>query len=102
MGAEQFDIVVSGATAEEAFNAAVKQAQYDYGHAGYTGTIAEKQSFVIVGKVPTLHEAEAMAADLLRNGDARIDDKWGPAGCIEITEPHAGKKMWAFIGWASA
>jgi len=31
-----------GKTAQEAFDAAVAQARHEYGHGGYTGTIAEK------------------------------------------------------------
>jgi hypothetical protein len=52
MGAEQFGTRSSGKTVEEAFEAAREQAFYDYGHAGYTGTIAEKSSFHEV-KLPT-------------------------------------------------
>lgn len=42
MGADTFITIGSGKTFDEAFRAAVKQAQWEYGHGGYTGTIAEK------------------------------------------------------------
>jgi len=42
MGAADFTTIALGKTANEAFSAAIEDALYDYGHAGYTGTIAEK------------------------------------------------------------
>lgn len=48
MSAEIFIQVATGKNAVEAFNAAVEQAAYNYGHAGYTGTIAEKNNFVAI------------------------------------------------------
>lgn len=48
MGANNFSIVAVGKDAREAFDKAVKQAQYEYGHSGYTGTIAEKNEFVMI------------------------------------------------------
>ncbi len=52
MGAEEFFTVEFGRTPEEAFDKAVADAQYYYGHGGYTGTIAEKNSFVLLGRLP--------------------------------------------------
>ena len=46
MGAETFEIFGYGKTAREAFSAAREDAQYEHGHGGYTGTIAEKDSYV--------------------------------------------------------
>ena len=48
MGAEVFESYAQGATAAEAFHNAVNEAQYLHGHGGYTGTIAEKSSFVLI------------------------------------------------------
>lgn len=45
MGAHTFYTRSSGEDAKSAFQNAVEDAQYRYGHAGYTGTIAEKTSF---------------------------------------------------------
>jgi len=42
MGAADFTTIAVGKTPGLAFNAAIEDALYDYGHAGYTGTIAEK------------------------------------------------------------
>src|SRR5687767_876231 len=87
MGAEQFDTYASGQDVREAFNQAVADAQWNYGHAGYTGTIAEKGSFVIISDEPrTLVEAEQFAYELMDEEDERIDDKWGPAGAIRVVD----------------
>ncbi len=95
MGAEIFLVHAEGETAQQAFLAAVAQASYDYGHAGYTGTIAEKDSFVMID-LPQGMDAEAYAHQLINEGDNRIDDKWGDAGCIKTD------LGWLFFGWASS
>jgi hypothetical protein len=46
MGATDFLHYASGRTVQEAFKTARDEALYDYGHSGYTGTIAEKYEFV--------------------------------------------------------
>lgn len=51
MGAEFFEVVVKAKSPEAAFVSAQRQAFYDYGHAGYTGTIAEKPGFIYFGQV---------------------------------------------------
>ena len=102
MGAEQFDCFVErrkGGGPKEAFFRAVEQAQWDYGHAGYTGTIAEKQEYVLVGVTESYEAASKLAAKLIEDGDERIDDKWGPAGCIEVSGDEPG---YLFFGWASS
>lgn len=48
MGACSFYDMGLGKTASEAFGTAVRQARYDYGHAGYTGTLAEKDDYMLV------------------------------------------------------
>lgn len=56
MGAQEFIQKSKGKTAREAFDNAVQQAQYDFGHAGYTGSMAEKSDYVLIwyrtGKIP--------------------------------------------------
>jgi len=42
MGAADFSTTALGKTAEDAFSTAIHEAAYEYGHGGYTGTIAEK------------------------------------------------------------
>lgn len=85
-------------TAKKAFSRAVKEAQYDFGHGGYTGSIAEKGTFKTIGTVKTTREGYDLADKLIEEDDDRISDKWGPAGCIEVEEPRG----WIFFGWASS
>lgn len=96
MGANTFTAEASGATAQLAFSNAVEQARYDYGHRGYTGSIAEKSSFVMI-PLPAGEDAFTLARRLTEEGDPRIDDKWGPAGCIDL-----GHGAYLFFGWASS
>ena len=98
MGAYSFSCTGSGQTAKAAFDSACQDARYNYGHGGYTGTIAEKDSFVMI-KVPEnfTGSEEDYADHLISECDPRIDDKWGPAGCIDL-----GNGKWLFFGWASS
>lgn len=95
MGSSEFIVEWSGDSAKDAFNNAREDAFYNFGHAGYTGTIAEKTSFVKINcpkdKIPIDY-----AQELLDNLDKRIENKWGPAGCIE-----SGPRCYIFFGFAS-
>ena len=150
MGADTFVVVAYGRTADEAFGEAVRSAQYESGHGGYTGTIAEKHDFVVIpgnGREAIelakrrieqskrrLKEARAkkdrwevedaraelvrlrefkktlrirmkagdLAHALIELQDPRIDDKWGPAGCVDLTPRLKRKKRFLFFGWASS
>jgi hypothetical protein len=66
MGAEQFRTTAKGATASEAFGLARDQAAWEYGHGGYTGTIAEKSDFVEyqLPKGLTVEEFERLLGDI--------------------------------------
>jgi hypothetical protein len=98
MGAETFIVETEGRNAKKAFNKARDEACYLYGHAGYSGTLAEKTSFIMIDDVPAnVTDFEAYADDLIERGDSRIDDKWGPAGCIDCRDG-----TYIFFGWASS
>ena len=96
MGATNFMCRDSGNSAKEAFRNAVKEAQYQFGHGGYTGTIAEKDKFVMIS-LPKGENPVQYADKLMDEGDSRIDDKWGACGCIAIPE----SDEYLFFGWAS-
>ena len=101
MGATTFQTTARGETARHAFSEAVKDARYEYGNRGYTGSIAEKHDFVMIPlprprKDMTLDDVDRFINDLIDNADPRIDDKWGPAGCIDL-----GSGYYYFFGWAS-
>ncbi|MDI6814330.1 MAG: hypothetical protein QMD10_12490 [Desulfitobacteriaceae bacterium] len=84
MGATTFWVTETGFTPKEAFKKAVDKARYMYGHGGYTGTIAEKDSFVMIN-VPQGKNPEKYAQELL-NSEHEVADKWGPAGCILLEQ----------------
>ena len=179
MGAETFTTSAKGRTAEEAFRAAREDACHWHGHGGYTGSIAEVASYILIaddGKAlqarldrairalreiarsarqaepldpaslaarierevrdvevhldpwdlrgPKAQVAKTIRAELTRLvalrkrctarmkpaaiadvlieiGDRRIRDKWGPAGCIDLTPRKTRDKEFLFFGWAS-
>lgn len=94
MGAASFIVSGKGTTAQEAFDLLVKDARHEYGHRGYTGTIAEKNSFIML-EYPDANNQTLSVTDVLNN-HPKIQDKWGPAGCIEC-----GNGEFLFFGWAS-
>lgn len=94
MGADFFITKSTGKTAEQAFKQAVKDAKYEYGHKGYTGSMAEKDSFI---RIDDLHPDFVTGWTHKAMNDERIIDKWGPAGCIDL-----GNGEYLFFGWASA
>ena len=96
MGAVDFFHRAAGKTAKDAFAEATRQARYEQGQGGYSGTIAEKRSFVMIA-VPAGKTATDYADELIQNGDRRVDDKYGPAGCVKITDGE-----YLFFGWASS
>lgn len=95
MGATTFRHLAKGSTAQEAFANAVSEARYERGHGGYTGTIAEKSSFIKI-ELPEGRTPAGYALELIDKQDERIDDKWGPAGCFDLKNG-----TFYFFGWAS-
>ena len=101
MGACDFFVKQNGSCAKEAFTAAREQAQYEDGHGGYTGTIAEKDSFKMVSREPvTPEEARRILDKLFEDEDHFTNDKYAPAGCLEIASDDA--TTFVFFGMASS
>ncbi len=96
MGAEVFTVDSTGDNVLEAFRGAVEDAEYESGHGGYSGTIAEKEDFVLID-LPEGQDPHKFADELIHANDPRIDNKWGPAGAIKT-----GDGEWLFFGWASS
>lgn len=121
MGATTFVVESRGTTAAHAFSKAVSEAQYEYGHRGYTGTIAEKYEYIgfplpeeLWGKdtqeiITWCNRAlsyrfnQEETPEQVRIGK-RVEDKWGPAGCFPLPgEPdEKGELPYIFFGWASS
>ena len=95
MGSTTFATYAEGKTAKEAFEQAREDAFYYNGHAGYTGTIAEKTTFVMI-PVPANTDPLEYASKLIDDDDSRISNKWGDAGCIDLKNDR-----FYFFGWAS-
>lgn len=113
MGAQTFGDFVNNTDVKAAFNEAHEQAQWEHGHGGYTGTIAEKSGYKIVQATPvTWAEARALEKKLINESQQVYDDKWGPACAIRVKDDNAkmgwgaseGKPVdgWYFCGWASS
>ena len=109
MGACEFQTIARGKTAADAFNAAVEDANYEYGHNGYTGAINVKGGFKVF-PLPESVTAEEVDDALcyasfgehdehgrqgienLRRWYPRLHeqiaatwrDKWGPAVCFQV------------------
>ena len=94
MGAQVFTTTAKGSDARNAFIGAVREAQYECGHGGYTGTIAEKDGFTVI-PLEEGREPYEYAGELIDECDRRVNDKWGPAGCFEL-----GEGRYLFFGWA--
>jgi hypothetical protein len=101
MGAMEFANTVSAETARDAFLQARDGALYDHGHSGYTGTIAEKDEFIMIDM-----PADFTKADLHAKMQEVIedDDKWGPAHCINVSKFYPNETMpcFVFFGLASS
>jgi hypothetical protein len=110
MGAEQFETRRPETDVAEAFREAVDDARYMHGHAGYTGTIAEKSEYVVwetgmpadlaVRYLQTIRPAygNTSPAGVPDEIFRAYDDKWGPA--VAIRDGETGG--WMFCGWASS
>jgi len=114
MGAQQFEktlTIPKTTTTDDAFREAVRAAKYDHGHEGYSGTLAEKGSYVLLHTAKSQANAQRLMSayqdrhygfSALRQEELdRIDDKWGPAGIIRFPVDATQDGLLIF-GWASS
>lgn len=94
MGGTTFEDYAWGRTPLEAYESAVAEAIFNHGHEPYSGTIKEKDGFVMID-VPSKWKGkeEEYAYHLIEEDDSRISDKWGPAGCILLESKDAIDKI---------
>lgn len=100
MGAQDFVTIAQGDDVGEAFSAAVDEAAHEYGHGGYTGTIAEKDSYVRICELDGLDQGAAIDAAyklMAYDDEPRVADKWGPAGASKLADG-----SWMFFGLAAS
>lgn len=99
MGACYFEVHAKGTELDKLFQEAREQALHDYGHRGYTGTIAEKDSVVLRKKRPMpKKEAKAFAEK-----DSDENDKWGPAFAVPLCKSEEDEAIIGYLiyGYAS-
>lgn len=102
MGANTFYNTSTNPNADAAFRELTESSRFQSGHQ-YSGEIGMKHEFVVIQRTPLAPEAAAALADqLIDNADARVDDKFGPAGAIPLSTNGKTVEGWAFFGWASS
>lgn len=101
MGASEFFNSASGKTVAEAFRNVTEDARYEYGHGGYTGTIAEKNDYKSASSkvFDSYQEAMDFANEKMSDDNHWCQDKWGPAGYVTYKSGQGVKYL--FFGWAS-
>lgn len=96
MGANTFGNFGAGKTAQEAFKKLVEADRADNGDNVYSGTIGTKKKFELIA-VPAGKDPVAYAHELLAADDPRVENKYGPAGCVQVSDGR-----WYFFGWAAS
>jgi len=108
MGAATFRDSGTGKSAKHVFHELKEEAEYQFGHDDYTGTIAEKSSFIeftpptgmsvkeFINAIESYDEEEDnnVPSEVKRAWEV-YDDKWGPAVCVKDGDKYT------FLGWAS-
>jgi hypothetical protein len=95
MTLKPFIQLVTGESPSRAFDIGTHAAKLAFGNNGFTGTLADKGSFILI-RCPKHHDPEAYAMGLLARHDPRIADMWSPAGLVE-QRPGA----WLAIGFSA-
>lgn len=101
MGAEYFENYSWNPDPQKAFNERVDQAAWDYGHSGYTGTIAEKNRFETVSATP-MEEGAALEQWAYKYCEEHNHDKWGPAWHVPVCDKEGKIIGHFFFGYASS
>lgn len=98
MGAHSFEDYGPGKTPGEAYDELKSQAEYEYGHSPYSGTIATTSGFVVVD-VPERKLFElAMAEDASEKYNV---GKWDNCLCCKADNQPGPDPLWYFCGWAA-
>ena len=92
MGAATFHTVIEAHTSREAFQEALLNDEF------------QKEEYITI-KLPLGEDPWVFSQRLIDTNDQRIDSKWGPAGCIDITKTAyaigsgARSNSFLFFGW---
>jgi hypothetical protein len=111
MGAVPFFTHASGDTAEDAFadcKQALHQQYEDTDGVFFIGQVWEKPDVILFDVIEEIEREDYDAlttpeqmADILVYEDGRIQDKWGPAGAIDLGV-HEGRRWFMIFGWANS
>lgn len=122
MGGTNFEVRAMGRNADEAYDNAVNDAIYWHGHSAYSGTIKEKDGYVlfpVLAEITQDAEAKLLQAmwnyrhednkemlikyfgDLAQKAADVYDDKWGPAVCVKTGRTEGEQIEYLFFGIAS-
>jgi hypothetical protein len=99
MGAHNFEQPYSAKNMKEAYNGAVADAHYDFGHDPYNGTISTTNGFKDLTS-----EFRSSGKPLETFIEEKLDvlEKWGEAGGVCVKEPEKDKLGdYIFFGWAA-
>jgi hypothetical protein len=96
MGACTFTTFGEGEDLQKVFTQLKKEAQYEHGRGGYTGTIAEKPGAELRQPLKIFTREEAL--DFARK-DSDSNDKYGNAYAIAVQD--ANFVGFLFYGWAA-
>jgi hypothetical protein len=90
MGSTTFTTYQRGSHEWAAFTDAVAGARHEYGHGGYSGTIAEVSNFEVVATPAPMwyDEAEKLAQQLLHEEEGRFSDAGGSCGALAVCSEH--------------
>ena len=100
MGAHNFITFGEGKTAREAFDALVREAEWEHGHDPYNGTISTTSMSRKPPKVIRKRYTPKARTEAIEVAEA---DGWGEKWESRAIDCGAtkGGHMWAFYGWAS-
>jgi hypothetical protein len=93
MGATNFDLTIKGKSMASAYREAVTEAEYEYGHNAYNGTISTTNGFT--DKTSTF-KASGLTIDKFIEEHLDNTEKWGSAWGVEVK-----KGEFVFFGWAA-
>lgn len=101
-GAESFSVASTGKDAMEVFNQLVSEAEYEYGHDPYNGTISTTD---FDGRVIWIADKYTEESDRLAREYIEKDDngeKW-ESRCLDLGElpDQPGVHKYVFYGWAA-
>lgn len=100
MGACNFIEFGRGKTKEEAFKALVQEAEWEYGHDPYNGTISTTSLSRRPAKVIRKRFTKKARQDAIKVAE---EDGWGEKWESRVIDCGVtkGVHVWAFYGWAS-